>query len=481
MKMKIDINKIKANPFRDFDLDPIDGAQVERLKNSHKQMKQMGSIPVRKAPGGYYEQMYGHHNMAAMRERGDKTVEVTVGDYSDDDMVRGLALENLTQRSNNAGAMADAVAARARVLAFEGLHTVVQTSSSGGKKAALLEHGPGAPSLYEALNGFKSTDKKAATEAGAKEVISLRDVKATVSSLKATGRMALIMSEALSRVEAIRAEERAAEEAAIAAREKAEEEARQKAEAEAKAKAEAAEKAAEEAERRAEEDAKRKAAAEKARKAAEKAKADQAKAAEKAKAERKKREEEAKKREAEAKERKAKEAAERKKIAAQKDLEAKYDIRCVSVFDLPSQEQAFREVVLSTNGLRFFPKDQQLNMAKAIREQIDKVKTKRGHDVGSATVAQYAQAELRTAMGLQRDIDEQERKRLMQESDIKRIEEHWKTVSRGVIQATSALEKIVEEEKKWSYDRSFPLDIKSLDRLNNIAARVDKLRKAVLG
>ena len=247
MHMKVSINLIKPNPFRDFDLDPIGQSQVAKLAQSHAQIGQFGAIPARPHPteAGFYEQASGHHNVEAMRLRGDREVNLEVRERSDSEMAQLLALENLTQRTNNAGAMADAVAARARLVAMDVLlHNSVEQNKRGDAQTRqrLLSDGPGAPAIYAGLNGFSSADKANALADGAAEIIGRRDVEASVAALKATGVMARIMAEVYAEAEAIWAAQDAAEaEAHRLAEEQAEAE-RQKLEAEAQRQRDEAEK-----------------------------------------------------------------------------------------------------------------------------------------------------------------------------------------------------------------------------------------------
>jgi hypothetical protein len=151
------------------------------------------------------------------------------------------------------------------------------------------------------------------------------------------------------------------------------------------------------------------------------------------------------------------------------------------VFALTSQEAAFRKAVLSDNGLRFIPKDQQFPLAQKLRADLDTLKAKRGHDAGSLTITQSVQDVLREAMGLQGSIDEQEKQTLLQANDADRINGRWTTLRRGLQQAEAALAAIAEEEKAWSYKTPFPIDADAVSRLQGMSKRVDLLAKKYFG
>ena len=494
--MRVKIQAVKPNPFRDFELDPILDEQVARLEVSHEQIGQFGAIPVRPHPteAGAFQQAAGHHNIAAMRNRRDSEVNVECKERSDDEMVRLLALENLTQRQHNAGALADAVFARARIIARRELRndSVAQSQKEASRHSIFLSEGPGERTIYAELNGFSRDEKKEAAADGLREVISMRDVRAAIGSLKASGRIGTMMAELYAEIEEaheaerlrLEEEERAAAEAARQA-----EEERQAREAEAERKAEEAKRKAKEAEERAAHAAqKEKERAEhEAKEAREKAKAAEerrAQEAEKAKQERKveakEKEERAKKSAASAE----KAAKEKTAIDSQRKaaVDPAYDVRCVGIFDWPQQEQAFRKVVLSENGRRFIPKTKQFELAQDIKGQIVTIEKKRGMRLGSDTVEQLVRETLIKAMGMQRDIDAREKADIERGHDIERVRGLWATFRRGLQQAEAAMEKLADEEKKWPYDKAlFPIDRDAIRTSGWILERIKKINANVGG
>ena len=98
--MKMKINNIKPNPFKKMiNEGKLSKPQMERIKTNLKELGLMGSIPVVKREDGYH-MVYGHHRMKALEKEYGKNheVEVTVMEYTDAQLFRGMIVENLTQR-----------------------------------------------------------------------------------------------------------------------------------------------------------------------------------------------------------------------------------------------------------------------------------------------------------------------------------------------------------------------------------------------
>jgi ParB-like nuclease family protein len=124
----IPLELIDDNPFRDFELHPIDETQVERLKASIYADGFWTSVAARPA-GNRYQLAFGHHRVEAARRLGWDEIPIEVRDLSDWQMVRRLASENATQRGTTAAACLDAIAAISKVLAYSLIHCDQQTFS----------------------------------------------------------------------------------------------------------------------------------------------------------------------------------------------------------------------------------------------------------------------------------------------------------------------------------------------------------------
>jgi hypothetical protein len=107
----IALSLIDPNPFRNFELHPIDQVQVERLKASIGSDGFWASVTARKV-GDRYQLAFGHHRIEAARDVPKiDSVPLEVRELSDWQMVRMLASENATQRGTTAAASLDAIAA----------------------------------------------------------------------------------------------------------------------------------------------------------------------------------------------------------------------------------------------------------------------------------------------------------------------------------------------------------------------------------
>jgi len=504
--MRVKIKDIRPNPFRDFDLYPINPEQVQRLRQSMTSLGFFSGVTLRKADGGY-EMAAGHHRLeAAVTAKNDDgtpmfdSIEAVVSDYTDYQMVEIMMTENLTQRGHNAASTLDSVAAYARIVAKgvllgEDVSRILDTSTPqalGNAQAAIAAEGPGARTLYRAMNGFPKDERVAKKKIDKHaEIISEADIQSSLITLKQGGKMGRIMGDIYAEVEAIRAERAEAEAAEREKRERAEAaaEAKRVAEEERQAKEvarrrEAEAKAKEEQEKAKERDAEAKAKAEvKAAKAKEERKAAEDKQAKQRKADKEARDAEAKKK-AEREKAEAEYAAKREKeraaIKALRELEAVYDTRCANVFRLMSHETVFRNAMLSDNGRRFIPRDQQLALAKQIKSEIDAVETKTSRDLGSVTINSMIDAHLSKVIGLQREIDKQEKEDLLRASAQARVEEHWKSLRRNLATAETVLGKIVAEQESWKYETAlFPMHLDDIQRIIDIGKKMEKLKKAL--
>jgi flagellar biosynthesis GTPase FlhF len=113
----IDINLIDPNPYRDFELYPIEEAQIELLTSSYSGSGDFGTIEVRPF-GGRYQQAFGHHRLVAMKRLGFKTADVKVRQLDEDEMVRDMVAENASQKGGSFSSQVDSVAAIIRRLAY---------------------------------------------------------------------------------------------------------------------------------------------------------------------------------------------------------------------------------------------------------------------------------------------------------------------------------------------------------------------------
>lgn len=490
--MKVKTEQLKANRFRDFELYPIDEEQVQRLSQSMDSLGFFSGVTARRVNGGF-ELAAGHHRIQAARELGLNEVEAVVEDYTDQQMVEIMMTENMTQRGHNAASVLDSVAAYAKlitkeVLLGEGESAKILALSRNGlakTQTTIAKDGPGTSVLYRAMNGFHKADRRANKDA---EIITSSEIDHALANLKSSGLMGKLVGEIYEEVKVIRAEraakeaerQRQAEAKAREEQERAEAELKRKQEAEAEAvrKAEEAARAAEQASA-----AKKEKALADARKAEEEAakrhaETEAAEAANEEKRKKAAKEEDARrKQEAEQAERDEKE---RKAIAEQEAREAIYDSRCAHIFRLSSHEKTFREFMVSPNGLRFIPKSKQYELAQKIRSEIDAIEKEKSIDVGSVTIGMMLNGYLSKVMGMQRDIDKREREEIERQQAQTRVDNLWTNLRRGAANAESALRALVDEQKKWPYDKAlFPMHLEDIDRLISAGKQMEKLKKAL--
>lgn len=122
-KMKINLTELHPNPYRDFNLDPINDVSVAKLADAIGSFEDedalgfWGGIAVRKQGEGY-QLAFGHHRIEALKLAGWDKAELSVVKYDDDQMIRAMAIENATQRGGDGGAINDAVAGVIRRLGY---------------------------------------------------------------------------------------------------------------------------------------------------------------------------------------------------------------------------------------------------------------------------------------------------------------------------------------------------------------------------
>jgi len=100
---QLKINNIKPNPFKkQINGGKLNEESIKKIQTSINELGLMGSIPVFKKGNTYYAISHHHRLEALKRVYGkDYNVEVVVHNYNDDKALRGMVVENLTQRNDN--------------------------------------------------------------------------------------------------------------------------------------------------------------------------------------------------------------------------------------------------------------------------------------------------------------------------------------------------------------------------------------------
>ena len=100
--MKLNIAEIKPNPFKkQINKGKLSREAVDKIKSNMKELGLMGALPVFKKDDNYYL-VNGHHRLQAIKEvfGKDTQIEAVVHKYTEDNVLRGMVVENLTQRDN---------------------------------------------------------------------------------------------------------------------------------------------------------------------------------------------------------------------------------------------------------------------------------------------------------------------------------------------------------------------------------------------
>lgn len=102
--MKIAVEKILANPYRNVKHYPIDNAKVNTLVLSINDTGFWDNVLLREAPdrAGHYEMAYGHHRLVALKKTNITHIDVPVKKITNTDMAKILARENMVEWTHNA-------------------------------------------------------------------------------------------------------------------------------------------------------------------------------------------------------------------------------------------------------------------------------------------------------------------------------------------------------------------------------------------
>jgi len=486
--MRIDINKIVPNRFRDFDIDPIDEAQVQRLVHSIEDLGFFSGVTARRLPDGTYELACGHHRWKAAEEAGWTHIEAVVDNYDDNKMRRIMAIENLTQRGADFGAVKDSVAAFAYQVAYDTLtdepSEAVSESRKGlsehqlqTKRTVVLKDGPGSPAIYEAINGFGRTELTARKKTDEKaELIKRQQVENAVAALKADGHMAKIVAAAYAVVEEERkaAADKAAEvERKAEAKRQADAEAARQREAEATAKAEAeAARKRREAEMAANDKRKRDAA----KAAEERAKTQRREALH---AEEQRRQAEANRRakaQREAEEKRQREAEERARIRDQQAREKTYDSRCDLVFEKDADYiRVFRQQVTLPAVVEVIAFHQQYPLAQRIVKEMKAFDKFSSHKSGTSFITQAIDEVLQADNKAKQDAAKRMKLIAQQHNTKLQVKAWWDDIKSHIIGVEETMKKLVKAHADWDPSLGdFPANV-SLTLLLGVTERIEEM------
>ena len=194
---------IDYNPYRDTTRYPIDQDATQRLVDSFDGLGNFGTLPARKV-GSRYQIAAGHHRLEALRNLGVKKIPLLVSEYTDDQMVEVMTVENSTQRGQNAAALLDSVAAityrLAKLLLTETDHDL------GTNVPRCFESEKAVQTARGQLLAGKGIGHGVIIKFAPKDALAEREVRSAIAALKSDGRMNQIIEEVQAEVEAELAE-----------------------------------------------------------------------------------------------------------------------------------------------------------------------------------------------------------------------------------------------------------------------------------
>ena len=101
--MKIKLKDLKPNPYKQqINKGKLNEVQVEEISGNLDELGLMGAIPIVKIDGNYHL-VNSHHRVEALKRKfgGNYEIEVILHSYSDDQLLKGMVVENLSQRGSD--------------------------------------------------------------------------------------------------------------------------------------------------------------------------------------------------------------------------------------------------------------------------------------------------------------------------------------------------------------------------------------------
>ena len=101
--MKIILKELKPNPFKKMiNKGNLNETQIKEISGNLDELGLMGAIPIVKIKDNYHL-VNSHHRVESLKRKygEDYKVEVTIHNYNDDQLLRGMVIENLAQRGTD--------------------------------------------------------------------------------------------------------------------------------------------------------------------------------------------------------------------------------------------------------------------------------------------------------------------------------------------------------------------------------------------
>ena len=454
--MLVRLEDLKANPFRDFKVDPIDETVVANLKASIEDDGFWGGIVCRRVNGAI-QIGAGHHRVIAAMQAGIEESDVFVADeMSDASMIRVYARENMTQRGSTGTAVAGMVASVVRYLA----RAILTGDEDIARILAMSKSDPGRTQsgTLARLTGVHGLGHTVIEDSKLLESIpnvTTYTIQQQLANLKTSGAYTRIIEEVEAELEREHQEAMAALAAAELEQQRLQREAE---EAEARHRqAEEDRKAAQAREREARKAAEEKRAAEEAKKAElaqERARIEQELAEKRRKdlAEQRKALEEAKQKETTAQ--KASEGARKAATTAAEKHDKTFDFEGVSQHLRNTHHiDVFRKIVLEKGVKPHLPVEDQAALAKYLIEKAREL----GEELSGVWIREHIINLLLQGKGVARQESKQEHEKLLRQDRIHRAHSYQDECMRYLWSFAAAGHKLEQLWKEWPEDEPFPL------------------------
>jgi hypothetical protein len=92
--MRVKLENILPNPFRDLERNPLVPIKIEELRASIRQTGYWDNVVVRQRKDGKFELAYGHHRLEAAKLEGITEADFIVKDFDDATMIKVMSAEN---------------------------------------------------------------------------------------------------------------------------------------------------------------------------------------------------------------------------------------------------------------------------------------------------------------------------------------------------------------------------------------------------
>jgi len=100
--MKLKLSQLKPNPFKkEINGGKLSEENIQKIRANIKELGLMGALPVFKKGKDYFL-IAGHHRVEALKRTYGRNfkIECTIHNYTEDNILRGMVVENLTQRTD---------------------------------------------------------------------------------------------------------------------------------------------------------------------------------------------------------------------------------------------------------------------------------------------------------------------------------------------------------------------------------------------